>query len=276
MIKSGGKKSREALLIEIQLNLSYKGSMRLFLPVIALLLAGAALAPGCADSQTELGTSGDSDSDADTDTDSDTDSDDDGGTDSDTDTDTDTDADSGPDTDTDTDTDSGADCATSEVFINEIHYDNTGTDVGEAIEIAGPAGTSVAGWSIVLYNGADTSEYSTTPLFGAFSNLQGAMGVLHLSYGSNGIQNGDPDGIAIVDDTNAVIQFLSYGGSFTASDGPASGMTSIDIGVSEDASTLVGHSLQLTGSGCTYADFTWTSGADTFGGINMAQAFSSI
>ena len=27
------------------------------------------------------------------------------------------------------------------VFINEIHYDNTGTDAGEFIEIAGPAGT---------------------------------------------------------------------------------------------------------------------------------------
>ena len=31
------------------------------------------------------------------------------------------------------------------VFINEIHYDNTGTDAGEAIEIAGPAGTNLAG-----------------------------------------------------------------------------------------------------------------------------------
>ena len=27
------------------------------------------------------------------------------------------------------------------VFINEIHYDNTGADAGEFIEIAGPAGT---------------------------------------------------------------------------------------------------------------------------------------
>ena len=30
--------------------------------------------------------------------------------------------------------------ASPSVFINEIHYDNTGTDTGEAIEIAGPAG----------------------------------------------------------------------------------------------------------------------------------------
>ena len=31
-------------------------------------------------------------------------------------------------------------------FINEIHYDNTGKDTGEAIEIAGPAGTNLSGW----------------------------------------------------------------------------------------------------------------------------------
>ena len=36
------------------------------------------------------------------------------------------------------------------VFINEIHYDNAGTDAGEAIEIAGPAGTNLTGWSVVL------------------------------------------------------------------------------------------------------------------------------
>ena len=39
------------------------------------------------------------------------------------------------------------------VFINEIHYDNAGTDMGEAIEVAGPAGEGLSGWSIVLYNG---------------------------------------------------------------------------------------------------------------------------
>ncbi len=33
------------------------------------------------------------------------------------------------------------------VFINEIHYDNTGADTGEAIEVAGPAGTDLTGWS---------------------------------------------------------------------------------------------------------------------------------
>lgn len=51
-----------------------------------------------------------------------------------------------------------------EVFINEFHYDNTGTDAGEFVEIAGPAGTDLSGWYIVLYNGANGSSYDTDPL----------------------------------------------------------------------------------------------------------------
>ncbi|TNF42399.1 MAG: hypothetical protein EP311_05360, partial [Cytophagales bacterium] len=53
-----------------------------------------------------------------------------------------------------------------EVFINEIHYDNASTDVGEAIEIAGPAGTDLTGWSIVLYNGSNGTLYDTDNLSG--------------------------------------------------------------------------------------------------------------
>ncbi|MBI4747380.1 MAG: hypothetical protein HY774_02785 [Acidobacteria bacterium] len=51
--------------------------------------------------------------------------------------------------------------ATTPVFINEIHYDNTGTDAGEAIEVAGPAGTDLTGWTIVLYNGSGGVTYDT-------------------------------------------------------------------------------------------------------------------
>lgn len=57
------------------------------------------------------------------------------------------------------------------VFINEIHYDNIGSDVGEFVEVAGPAGTSLTGWSIVLYNGAiPVVSYRTDFLTGAIPN----------------------------------------------------------------------------------------------------------
>jgi len=31
------------------------------------------------------------------------------------------------------------------VFINEIHYDNEGTEANEGVEVAGPAGTDLTG-----------------------------------------------------------------------------------------------------------------------------------
>ncbi len=43
-----------------------------------------------------------------------------------------------------------AQVAVADVFINEFHYDNSGGDVGEAIEVAGNAGTDLSGWSVVF------------------------------------------------------------------------------------------------------------------------------
>ncbi len=51
---------------------------------------------------------------------------------------------------------------TSTVFINEFHYDDAGTDANEFIEVAAPAGTNMANYSIVLYNGATGSETGRT------------------------------------------------------------------------------------------------------------------
>lgn len=165
-----------------------------------------------------------------------------------------------------------AQAAETTVFINEIHYDNDGTDTGEAIEIAGPAGTDLSGWSLVLYNGNGNASYDTISLSDVIPNNQSGFGTL--SFPRNGIQNGAPDGIALVKLPDTVIQFLSYEGTFTALDGPALGMTSIDIGVSESGSTLVGSSLQLIGTGSTYKDFAWnTPAANSFGGVNTGQTF---
>jgi len=166
--------------------------------------------------------------------------------------------------------------ATTSVFINEIHYDNASTDTGEAIEIAGPAGTDLTGWSLVLYNGSNGTVYGTTSLSGTIPDLGGGFGVIVVNYPSNGLQNGSPDGVALVDNSNAVVQFLSYEGTFNAVGGPADGMASTDIGVAESSSTLIGDSLQLTGTGATYDDFTWAAeAANTFGTFNTGQTFGS-
>jgi predicted extracellular nuclease len=158
------------------------------------------------------------------------------------------------------------------VFINEIHYDNAGTDAGEAIEVAGPAGTDLSGWSLVLYNGTGGAVYDTDMLSGTIPDLGGGYGVVVQNYPVNGIQNGSPDGIALIDAGNNLVQFLSYEGVFTAVGGAANGMSGIDIGVSEAASTATGFSLQLTGSGSESQNFTWTApAAASFGAINTGQ-----
>ena len=157
------------------------------------------------------------------------------------------------------------------VWVNEIHYDNSSTDVDEGVEVAGPAGTSLAGWSLAFYNGNGGAVYSTLPLSGTIPDQQGGFGTVWFAKG--GMQNGAPDGVALVDAGGAVVQFLSYEGAMTATDGPASGAASADIGVAETSSTPVGFSLQLGGTGAASGDFAWeTPQAATPGQPNANQA----
>ena len=158
------------------------------------------------------------------------------------------------------------------IFINEIHYDNTSSDSNEGIEIAGTAGVNLDGWSLELYNGNGGSVYKTESLTGIIPNEDDGFGTLFFPIA--GIQNGAPDGMALVDDSSQVIQFLSYEGVLTATGGSANGLTSENIGVSESNSTPIGYSLQLSGTGNTYGDFTWSNAsASTFDQVNTNQDF---
>ncbi len=72
------------------------------------------------------------------------------------------------------------------------------------------------------------------------------------------------------------MQFLSYEGTLEAADGPASGVQSIEIGARETSSTEAGQSLQLSGTGRRYTDFSWQDNQpQTFGQINVQQSFGS-
>lgn len=161
---------------------------------------------------------------------------------------------------------------TGSAWINEFHYDNDGTDAGEFVEVAGPAGLDLTGWSVVGYNGNGGSAYNSISLSGTIADQGGCTGTLAIDF--SGLQNGAPDGIALIDNGGAVVEFISYEGTMTAADGPAAGMSSQDVGVSESASTPVGYSLQLGGTGSGAADFYWQSEqADTYGQINAGQQF---
>lgn len=154
----------------------------------------------------------------------------------------------------------------STVWINEIHYDNASTDTGEFVEIAG---TDLSGWTVALYYGATGALYNTINLSGVIDS-DGA-----LAFFQAGIQNGAPDGLALVDDLGGLVQFLSHEGAFTAIGGPADGLASTDIGVSESSTTPVGQSLQLTGTGSAYSDFTWSGPATaTPGAPNLNQTLN--
>lgn len=160
-----------------------------------------------------------------------------------------------------------------DVWINEIHYDNSGTDQAEGVEIAGPAGTSLSGWSVVLYNGATHTAYATLPLGGSLGNQCNGYGTQAVN--APGMQNGAPDGLALVNASGQVVQFLSYEGSFTASGGAAAGLASTNIGVAESEATPMGQSLQLGGSGNSYEQFLWMQPASaSMGACNPGQSFT--
>ena len=88
------------------------------------------------------------------------------------------------------------------------------------------------------------------------------------------MQNGSPDGLALVDSANEVVEFISYEGTFTAGNGPAAGMMSTNVGVFEPNFTPLGFSLQLAGTGAQRSDFTWQpAGPNTQDAPNTGQVF---
>jgi len=157
-------------------------------------------------------------------------------------------------------------------WINEFHYDNVGTDANEFIEIFVPSSIDIAQVQVVTYNGGNGAVLATHAGSSFTAGAVLASGTLYsLVLPVDGLQNGAPDGIAlVVGDT--VAQFLSYEGSFAATGGPAMGMTSTDIGIDEEPAGAAGTSLYLIGTGTQYSDFTWAGPLlATPGALNTGQ-----
>jgi uncharacterized protein len=123
-------------------------------------------------------------------------------------------------------------------MVSQIHYQNTNADVNEGVEVIFPSG--LTGLSLALYQqgtgGGATKPATQYTLNGTNLNVPAGQ-----SIGSGfsvavvltpGIMDGNGDGLALVCG-GSVVQYLSYGGVSRASDGPASGTTSVNIGVSE-------------------------------------------
>lgn len=160
----------------------------------------------------------------------------------------------------------------SAVFINELHYDNVGSDQEEFVEVAAPSSwTDLSGVTLTLYNGGNGQLYAGPTPLSSFARHSVANGWVFYTLEIS-LQNGAPDGLALAWGHD-VLQFLSYEGTFTATQGVANGLTSTDMGVFEPADAPLGTSLQLTGRGDSYMDFHWEKfPQNTFGNVNQGQS----
>ena len=122
--------------------------------------------------------------------------------------------------------------------------------------------------TLSLYNGNGGAVYGSSTLDGfiAGETVDG-LTYYSLLFGSNGLQNGAPNGVSLSGWGN-VYQFSSYEGTLVATDGPATGLTSTDIGASETSSTEVGTSIQF------YGENGWVSGVSaSLGAVNPTPCF---
>ncbi|MGE0870509.1 MAG: thrombospondin type 3 repeat-containing protein [Kofleriaceae bacterium] len=122
------------------------------------------------------------------------------------------------------------------LVINEVDYDQIGSDNAEFIEIYNPSGSaiSLAGKQLLLINGSGSVIYDTITLgtgsipshgylviAGANVTVMSPAVKLDPGWTSDRIQNGAPDGIALIDTTtHTLIDAISYEGAMTMVDLP--------------------------------------------------------
>lgn len=125
-----------------------------------------------------------------------------------------------------------------QVYINEVDYDQTSTDEAEFVELVGPDGTDLTGYTLELINGNGGSVYTTVDLtgqtipndnesgFGFF--VIGSTNVTNVDFTpsgwiANAVQNGSPDGM-VLKLNGTVIDGFSYEGVLSGNSDITPGM----------------------------------------------------
>ena len=198
----------------------------------------------------------------------------------------------------------------SSIIINEIDYDQPGTDIAEFIELfnSGTSAISLDNYSIDLVNGSSSSSYRTIDLSGFSINANDyfvvcgdASQVANCDYSftttSGWLQNGAPDAIGLYENTN-LLDSLSYegalapfteGGTLTISDSNTDilsigrimvGMDSNDNLLDFDIGCITPGTVNVTGSGdCSSTGVSavpvpaaaWLFGSGLIGLVGMAR-----
>ena len=124
------------------------------------------------------------------------------------------------------------------IFLNEIRANDDGTDDAEFIELVGPAGTDLSGWSLIHYNGSGGAivfsfifptgtiipddgvlDKNSIPIgFVVIRNSAHSVPNSDYEWGNIGLQNG-PDGIELMNATGQRVQALTWNGLGDLSDG---------------------------------------------------------
>ena len=96
---------------------------------------------------------------------------------------------------------------------------------------------------------------------------------------TNDLVNTGPRGIALVDASGKLLDFISYEGTVDAIDGPAEGSLSIDVGVRQNGSGSKDQSIQLVNkvdaaTTCEKTDFEWKLQPRSKGKPNIGQTIN--
>lgn len=157
-------------------------------------------------------------------------------------------------------------------WINEIHYDNAGTDVNEFVEVvvADPELWSLGDLTLYMYNGYNGEPYCLDCI-SEFETGERVGPYQFYTWFQRGIQNDMEGMILVYHDT--LVDIIAYEGTFTGTLGPALGIEFPDIGVAEGSSAGSASSIYLTGLPGDSWDYTETS---TPGGPNEGQILAEV